>query len=135
MIQAKNKITKKYCALKEKAAKKGTRVKAGTPNKIIQSLKHTRNIDNTISSTAITRHCDRKQLVSHHVAGGKVSPMLSIEPIVVEIILQMARIRQCLCPNKGLQLVNSLIKDTNTQKELIEWKKRNTLNEKHLRRR
>ncbi len=55
--------------------------------------------------------------------------MLSIEPIVVEIILQMAGIQPCLCPSKGLQLVNSLIKDTEIQKELIEWKKRNTLND------
>ena len=54
--------------------------------------------------------------------------MVRIEPIVVEIILQMARLRQCLCPSKGLQLVNSLIKGTDIQKELIEWKKKNTLN-------
>jgi len=38
----------------------------------------------------------------------------------------MARIRQCLNPSKGLQLVNSLIKGTKIQEELVEWKKRNT---------
>ena len=69
LIEAKNEIAKKYCSLKEKTAKKGTRVKAGTLNKIIQSVKHARGIKNTISSAAIRRCCDRKQLVSHHVAG------------------------------------------------------------------
>lgn len=120
LIAAKNEIAKQYCALKETAAKKGTRVKAGTLNEIIQSVKHARGISNKISSAAIRRRCDRQQLVSHHVAGGRVSPMVTIEPIVVEIILQMARLRQCLCPSKGLQLVNSLIKGTDIQKELID---------------
>ena len=128
LIAAKNEIAKKYCALKETATKKGTRVKAGTLNEIIQSVKHARGINNKISCAAIRRCCDRQRLVSHHVAGGRVSPMVRIEPIVVEIILQMARLRQCLCPSKGLQLVNSLIKGTEIQKELIDWKKKNTLN-------
>ena len=92
LIAGKNEIAKKYCALKETAAKKGTRVKAGTLNEIIKSVKDARCINNKISSAAIRRCCDRKQLVSHHVAGGRVSPMLRIEPIVVEIILQMARL-------------------------------------------
>ena len=47
---------------------------------------------------------------------------------MVEIILQMARIRQCLIPSKGLQLVNSLINGTKLQQELIAWKKRGNSN-------
>ena len=63
-------------------------MKAGILNKIIQSVKDARGIDNSISSVAIRCCSDRKKLVSHHGAGGKVSPMLSIEHIVVEIMLR-----------------------------------------------
>ena len=57
-----------------------------------------------------------------------MTPLQRIEPLIVEIILQMARICQCLCPSKGLQLVNSLIKGTKIQGELVEWKKTNAPN-------
>ena len=128
LIATKNEIAEKYNRLKELAAKKGIRVKPGTLNQIIQSVKAMRGVTATISPQAIRRRIHRKSLVTHHVAGGQVTPLLRIEPLIVEIILQMARIRQCLNPSKGLQLVNSLIKGTKIQDELVEWKKRNTPN-------
>ena len=57
-----------------------------------------------------------------------MSPLLRIEPIIVSIIVQMARMRQCLTPSKGLLLVNSLISGTKIQQDLMEWKRTNTPN-------
>ena len=95
----------------------------GLLKNIIKSVAEKRGVTKFISPEAIRRRIDRKSHVSHHLAGGKISPLQRMEPTVVEIILQMARIRQCLTPSKGLQLINSLIKGTQLQKDLIAWKK------------
>jgi len=129
LIDAKNEITEKYNKVRESAARMESRVKYGSLNQIIKSVKSKRNIKADISSSAIRKRVQRKSLVSHHIAGGQISPLKKIEPLIVDIILQMARIRQCLSPSKGLQLVNSIIKGTKIQDELIKWKQTNTPNE------
>ncbi len=60
------------------------------------------------------------------MAGGRETPLAPIEPIIVEIILQMARIRQCLTPSRALRLINELIDGAKIQQDLIKWKKTNT---------
>lgn len=127
-ISAKNEIAQKYAALKGKAVRKGEQMKPGTLKDIIRTVKSIRRVTKDILPDAIRCHIHRKKPTSHHVAGGQVSPLMRIELVVVEIILQMARIHQCLCPSKGLELVNSLIKSTWIQEELIQWKRRNTPN-------
>ena len=57
-----------------------------------------------------------------------MSPLADIEPLIVGIILQMARIRQCLTPSKGLALINSIIEGTSVQEKLKKWKEKNTPN-------
>ena len=54
---------------------------------------------------------------------GTTSPLSSIEAQVVQILIQMAQIRQCLAPIEVVQLVNSLINGTQVQKDLIAFKK------------
>ena len=83
LIAAKNEIAEKYNKVKELAAKKGTRVKPGSLNKIIQSVKAKRGVSATISPQAIRRQIHRKSLVTHHVAGGQVTPLLRIEPLIL----------------------------------------------------
>ena len=61
-------------------------------------------------------------MTPHH--GGHTSPLASIDDVVVNIILMMARVRQCLNPSKGLATVNSLIKNQPLQQDLINWKQR-----------
>ena len=61
--------------------------------------------------------------MTHHLADGQVSQLERIEPIIVNIIVQLAQMRQCLTPNKELILVNSLIAGTRIQSELVQWKK------------
>ena len=129
LIDAKNEVTIMYNDMKKEAIQKGSRIKYGALRDLIKSVKSARHIKADISSSAIRRRVHRNRLVNHHIAGGQVSPLLKIEPLIVEIILQMARIRQCLCPSKGLQLVNSIIKGTKMQEELIKWKQTNTPND------
>jgi len=135
IIDAKNEIVKKIAAAKN-TLKEGKRMKRGKLKQIIKSVSVKRGVSNKILPGAIRRRVEQNSLVNYHVGGGQVSQMQKIEPTIVEIILQMARIRQCLTPSTGLQLVNSLIKDTTTQKDLLEWKKRGNSNnmEGYLRR-
>ena len=101
-------------------------MKPGSLSQIIQSVKEMKGVTAAISPQAIRKQIQRKSHVTHHFAVGQVTPLLRIEPLIVEIILQIARICQCLCLSKGLQLVNSLVKGTKIQNELVERKKRNT---------
>ena len=122
LISAKNEIAQKYAALKGKAAQKGERVKPGTLKDVIKTFKSTRGVSTDISPDVNRGHIHQKKLTSHRIAGGQVNPLMRIEPVVVEIILQMTRIRQCLCPGKGLDLVNSPIKGTRYRRNLCNGK-------------
>ena len=46
----------------------------------------------------------------------------------MDIIIQMARIRQSLSPSKGLKLVNDMIEGTELQEDLVKWKEIHTSN-------
>lgn len=53
---------------------------------------------------------------------GHCSPLTPIEPPSVRIIIQMARITQCITHTQGLNLVNNIIKDITGQHDLMEFK-------------
>ena len=89
-------------------------------------MRKKRQIEEDISPLAIRKRVLRNSLVNHHLAGGQLSPLERIEPIIVNIIVQMARMRQCLTPSKGLMLLNSLIAGTRIQRDLVAWKQKNT---------
>ena len=57
-------------------------------------------------------------------ACGLYSPLCSIKPQLVKILIQMAKIWQCLTPTEAIQLINSLIDGTQVQKDLVEFKKK-----------
>jgi len=122
LIDTKNIIAKKYVQMKADAKKKNNkaRVSKGSLQQLIHDEKKKRQIDDDISPLAIRKRVLRNSLESRHLAGGQVSPLLKIEPAIVSIIVQMACMRQCLNPSKGLLLVNSLIEGTKIQEELIE---------------
>ena len=104
------------------------RVRKGALKEIIEDVRKKRRIEEDISPLAIRKRVVRNSLVNHHLAGGQVSPLERREPIIVNIIAQMSRMRQCLTPSKGLMLVNSLIAGTRIQSELVAWKRNNTPN-------
>ena len=108
----------------------GKRVSPSALKDIIAKVSKENNLHGvSITPSAIRRRFYRKRIVNHHLAGGQESPLAPIEPIIVEIILQMARIRQCLTPSRALRLVNDLIDGTKIQQDLIQWKKNNTCSE------
>ena len=127
MIQVKNEIACKFAAVRE-STRNGKRMRKGQLKEIITQVKSKKGIDIEILPSAFRRRLERKSLRSHHVVGGQILPLLRMETTVVEIIWQMARIRQCLTPSKGLQLVNSLLKGTKLQQDLIEWKEKGNSN-------
>ena len=121
---AKNIITKRFSA-ERKRIHWEKNVKCGTLKKITDEvkgeLKLNKNVN--ISPSAIRQRYYRKKEVCHHVAG-HISPLEKIEPTVISIIIHMGRIRQSLSPSQGLRLVNSLIKGTEIEKELVQWKQK-----------
>ena len=127
LIDGKNEITRKYAEVLRK--NKTQRVRKGLLNEIIEDVRKKKGIKDKISPLAIRKRVQRNSLDNHHLAGGQVSPLQRIEPIIVNIIVQMARMRQCLTPSKGLLLVNSLINGTRIQGELVAWKEKNTPND------
>ena len=64
-------------------------------------------IKDMILPATIRQRYYRKQILSYHV-GGHISPLNSIKPTIIEIIRQMARIRQSITLSKDLMLVNNL---------------------------
>ena len=127
IIAAKNEITQKYLLKYNEAKKqKRNRVGKGTLLAIIEEVKIAKKIDVKISPEAIRKRDQRKSLENHHLAGGQESPLEKIEPLIISIIVQMARMRQSLNPSKGLLLINSLIHGTKIQDELVNWKGKNT---------
>ncbi len=56
----------------------------------------------TITPSIIRRQFYHNKIENHYLTGGQESPLEEIEPIILEIIHQMARIRQCLIPSRSL---------------------------------
>ncbi len=53
---------------------------------------------------------------------GNVSPLIALEAHFLDIILQLAVMRQPLTPSGAIQLINSLVETSYFQREIIEWK-------------
>ena len=109
LIEEKNEIACKFAAVR-KTIRHVKQMRKGQLEEIIEQVKADKGIESGILPSTIRRRLERNSLQSHHAAGGQISPLLQMEPTIVEIIWQMARIYQCLTPSKGLELVNSLLK-------------------------
>ena len=122
IIAMKNDITLEYKRLKDK----GEKLKRGQLKHLIEKHKLKRHLEDVhVPLTTIRKRVVRnKMIVMNAQNGGHTSPLASIDDVVVNIILMMARVRQCLSPSKGLSLVNSLIKDQPLQQDLINWKQK-----------
>ena len=122
IVQMKNDITLEYQQLKGKDGN----MEKGKLKRIINKHKIKRKLEEVdVPLGTIRRRVLRNKLVvmtPHH--GGHTSPLASIDDVIVNIILMMARVRQCLNPSKGLALVNSLIENKPIQQDLINWKRK-----------
>ena len=110
-------------ALDEVAKTGKCRTKKGLLDQIIQDVKKRHNVEHfEIPPATVRKRILRKNLAPPH--RGLVSPMEKIEPMLVELCIRLGRARQPLKCKDFLPLVNSIIKGSLTEKEVIEFKAR-----------
>ena len=98
------------------------RAPKGELAKIVQTSKQKYDIEDVHISMETVRTRARRHNFDPAVSQGTPSPMLKIEPYIVETIAQLARMRSPINVKTGLQLANSIIEGTPLMLELIAWK-------------
>ena len=104
----------------EMTKKRKRRVQNGLLDSIAKKIKK-RGLDVDIPLSTIQQ---KNLVINNHHCCGHQSPLAPIENIVVGILCQMSRLRECLPPSRALCLVNLLIKNQPIQGDLIKWKKK-----------
>jgi hypothetical protein len=100
---------------------KKKRAEKGLLKEVIEAARKKHCIpDNIVISTATVRQRVKQNNNKGHK--GQTSPMIQVEPYLVELIKKLANMRQPITASQGLQLANSLINNKSTQKTVIEWK-------------
>ncbi len=129
LYSAQNFILHNMKERKEEAASVGRKVKYGMYDELVRRARVTFNLPEDVP---LKKRClqrvnrkDRSVLVAHR---GKVSPMIQVEAHLVDIILHYSRMRQPITPKVGLALANSMIKGTEIEQEMIEWRKKSLPN-------
>ena len=103
IVMMKNDITQEYKEEIEMAKKRQRRVENGLLDSIIKKHKEKRGLDIDIPLSTIRQRVARKNLViNNHHCGGHQSPLAAIKNIVVGILCQMSRLRECLPPSRAL---------------------------------
>ena len=86
----------------EKKAAGKKNLKRGRLSVIIQETKERHGVpDDVVISIDMIRQRQKRRVECSQVRGLK-SPLLSIEPQLIKILIQMAEIRQCLTPSEAL---------------------------------
>ena len=111
------------CA-EEKAACEDKYLKRGRFDEIAKELRALRNISDSavVSKRSAERRVQRGNLVITSRTGGTPSPMAPYEDYFVDVIIKLSRCRHSISPNEGLMLINSLIKGTEIENKVKEWK-------------
>ena len=121
MTAAKNEIAQMYFEAKAKASSEGEKLEDGWLQKVVDDVKEKRGIGKDVAISLKTIRNRVKSVVLHP---GKQSLMAPIEPKLVELVLAMAKIRRCLTVSETLGLANDLIRNTDLEKKIIQWKKK-----------
>ncbi len=102
--------------------KKGKRLKKGTLTSIINAAKHKHNVvsDVTILESTVPQRLKHN---SNNGKSGLSSPIESIKPYIVSIIIQLANMRAPISSSQGLALCNSIIEGTKFQEDVVAYKK------------
>ena len=85
-------------------------------------LKHGLDDEVVILKDTVRQRLKRGSTNRH---AGQVTPMAEMEPYLVELILQLAKMRTPITSAQGLELANSLISGTKMEDKLVEWKSKN----------
>ena len=125
-IAAKYEILMTYNEDKKNAGKK--RLPTGHLTKIIARIKRTHSLgaDVNISEACIRQRYKKARFGVGDSKPGPSSPLRKYEDEFVQVMIQMARMRQALSPSEGISLINSLIEGTQAQKDLIAFKKKSS---------
>jgi hypothetical protein len=98
----------------------------GLLDDISESAKKTYSVpdDVIIRKDCIHQRVKRNSTSNH---AGQQSPMMEIEPYLVELIIKLASMRMPITSSQGLELASSLIAGTSNEDKVIAWKKKNSL--------
>ena len=111
-------ITFEYSRQHNTAKSVGGKVEYGDLKRLIDEKKKEFGINISISSRTIKNRIQRGSLTTPH---GAKSPLEEVEVALVEICIQMGKIRQPLSCTKAITLMNDMIENTNTKQKLIEF--------------
>ena len=123
LLAAKNEIALSYLHEKKIYKSEGKKLPNGWLNNKIAEISATRGVPSNIPISKYTiRNRREGQIVLQ--GGGPGSLMAQVEPNLVELICAMAEMRRCLTTSEAVSLGNDLIIGTETEKRIIEWKKK-----------
>ena len=94
------------------------KVEYGYLERLIDEKKKEFGINISISSKTIINRTQRGLLTKHH---GAKSPLEEVEVALVQICIQMGKIRQPLSCIEAITLMNDMIENTSTKQKLIEF--------------
>ena len=108
-----------------------SRLMNGELSTIIDDAKALYNVDGnvTIHASTIRSRCKRNNL-NPTIPQGTPSPMAAIEPYLIEVILQLSRMRCPINASTGLYLANSMIEGSDLAKRIIAAKRKKDANNK-----
>ena len=110
---------------KRKESKRfGRKLENGFLEKLVKKWKIKYRLDDSVKinkATIRSRSYNQRLIVT---SMGPRSPMADVEPVLVDLIIKMSRIRRCLTPTQCLHLANDLVKGTETEKEVIKFKEK-----------
>jgi len=121
----KKKLALNWAAVQFEKAKGEGRSKWGIYDSIVQEANKQFNLPPKYMVTKETVRSRLKPQRKLMVANtGVVSPMVRMEGYFVDIFLTLGAMRQPSNATEGLQIINSMIKGTVTETEVLEWKKK-----------
>lgn len=113
-----------YKSIRDSAHAENKKAPRGALTKILELAKEKHHVKNARISKATIVTRVRRNKLDPISRGGTPSPMLAIEPHIVELVSQLARLRCPINVTTGLQLANSIIAGTQYETNLIAWKQR-----------
>ena len=135
---ATNHVNNQYRAVSYSTKKNNkSRVKKGELTKIIDAAKKIFDIQPSTSIKIETIQSRLRNKTLNPATGivkqGTPSPMIAVEPYIVQVISQLAKMRTPISVSTGLLLANSIISDTPTYDSLLEWKQKHNIHFRNTR--
>ena len=129
-LQRNKKLAMNYAAskaalLKESFSNSGyDRLPKGTYNEVISETESKFSLEEgSLNIKTLLTRVKRGKLTCS--SRGRVSPMIALEAHFLDLLLQLAAMRQPVSTKQALQLINSMVATTNLKESIIAWKKAN----------